>query len=509
MEAKPVDPPTVAESKPLPLPPCDTIEVPAQVMLAMDTSGSMSLPAGNRPDILEIERQAIAGNADKGRQLEALAKQPGRKRMDDARAAATELIGSLSRKAAVGIASFDGRCDAKIDVVPTLDRSQTKRVIEAFKPQGATPIAATLRRVRDAFGTEGDPDTPRSVILITDGEETCKGDPCGEARQLAQAYKNLKIHVIDVTGTSQLQCLADATKGTIVKAGDLEELKAAVARAATGVHQQMNCAPPGGVPSGAPGTSPGVPQRRGEALSPTTPAQPVAAQQPEGKLSLNEQLERSTVLVIAAQAGSLGSGFFVAPDLVVTSRHVVQGAGDVPRDVLVTSRALGQPLRGEVVGLSDGNAIGGRDYAIVRLRNAPAHPPVILPIATAVEKRVSVIAAGYPGYLVQNDPAMKRLAAGDLSSAPELVLSEGKVQVMHKSPAGIPLVVHSADISQGNSGGPLVDSCGRVVAINTFIGLDPQSGRRGLYSLGGDDLVDFLKSKGVAVRAVGSACDPD
>jgi len=260
-----VDPPAVTETKPLPLPPCDTIEVPAQVMLAMDTSGSMSLPAGNRPDILEMERKAAAGDAYEGRKLEALMKQPGRKRMDDARDAANELIGSLSRKAAVGIASFDGQCETKIDVVPTLDRSQTKRVIEAFKPGGRTPIAATLRRVRDAFGTEGDPDTPRSVILITDGEETCMGDPCGEARELAQAYKNLKIHVIDVTGTSQLQCLADVTKGTIVKAGDLEELKAAVARAATGVHQQMNCAPPGGMPGGAPGTSPGVPQRHGAA----------------------------------------------------------------------------------------------------------------------------------------------------------------------------------------------------------------------------------------------------
>ncbi len=507
-----VDPPP-AVAAPKPPPPCDTVEVPAQVMLAMDTSGSMALPAGNRPDILEMERLAEAGNVEKRRQMQALMNQPGRKRMDDARAAANELISSLSRKAAVGIASFDGRCDARIEVAPTLDRSQAKRVIEQFKPQGPTPIAATLRRVRDAFGADGDPDTPRSVILITDGGENCKGDPCGEARQLAQSYKNLKIHVIDVTGTSQLQCLADATKGTIVKAGDLAELKAAVARAATGVHQQMNCTPPGGLPggspSGPPAATPGTPQRRGEAPSLPSPAQPGAARQPDTKLSLNEQLERSTVLVIAAQAGSLGSGFFVAPDLLVTSRHVVQGKGGVSREVLVTSRALGQPLRGEVVALSDGNAIGGRDYAIVRLRDAPVRQPVVLPIATAVEKRVSVIAAGYPGYLVQNDPAMKRLAAGDFSSAPELVLSEGKVQVMHKSPAGIPLVVHSADISQGNSGGPLVDSCGRVVAINTFIGLDPQSGRRGLYSLGGDDLVDFLKSKGVAARSVGSTCDPD
>jgi hypothetical protein len=132
----------------------------------------------------------------------------------------------------------------------------------------------------------------------------------------------------------------------------------------------------------------------------------------------------------------------------------------------------------------------------------------VLPIAQSVEKRVTVIAAGYPGYLVQNDPAMKRLNEGDLSAAPELILSEGKVQVTHRSASGVPIVVHSADISQGNSGGPLVDACGRIVAINTFIGVDKQSGRRGLFSLGGSDLLDFLGTKKIAARTDVTPCEP-
>jgi hypothetical protein len=223
------------------LPPCEKEEAPDEVMLIMDTSGSMRMPAGHHPEFTEIERLATAGDPVKYRQMEALMDQPGRKRIDDSRAAASELMGSLPRKAAVGIVSFDGQCGAKMDLGPTLDRDQSRRVIESLGAKGATPIAATLRQVQNAFAAGGNPNLPRSVILITDGEETCGGDPCAEAKLLAQTYKNLKIHVIDVTGTSKLQCLADATNGTIVKAGNLAELKAAVARAAKGPEPKNEC----------------------------------------------------------------------------------------------------------------------------------------------------------------------------------------------------------------------------------------------------------------------------
>jgi hypothetical protein len=223
------------------LPPCEKEETPDQVMLVMDTSGSMRMPAGNHPEFGEIERLATAGDVEKSRQMEALMDQPGRKRIDDSRTAANELISSLPRNTAVGIVSFDGHCGAKTDMRPTLDRDQSRRVIESLGAKGSTPIAATLRQVQIAFADGGDPDLPRSVILITDGEETCGGDPCIEAKLLAQTYKNLKIHVIDVTGTSKLQCLADTTKGTIVKAGNLDELQAAVTRAAKGGSQNNEC----------------------------------------------------------------------------------------------------------------------------------------------------------------------------------------------------------------------------------------------------------------------------
>lgn len=498
-------------------PKCQVDEKPTQVMVVMDTSGSMNLPAGNRPDLVEMERLANMGNVDAGRKFEALTRQPGRKRMDDARGAALELIDVLSSKAAVGVASFFQSCGARVDLAPTTDRAEATRILEGLRGAGATPLAASLRLMRDAFGPNGDDGATRTVIVITDGRETCKGDPCAEARELAQIYKNLKIHVIDVTGTSQMQCVAEITKGTISQAGDLEELKAAVARAASDVRRQMSCQPtdtgrPGELPGKADPTDTAQPASPVGTPKPADPQQaapsPAAKDPDRSSLTLNDQLERASALIIAPQLGSTGSGFFISPDMLVTSRHVVQAKGRTARDVIVTSKALKRPYKGEVVATSDESAIGGRDYAVIRLNEVPYPTPVILPITGSVEKRSTVIAAGYPGYLTQGDPAMQRLSAGDLSAAPDLVLSEGKVQVMHESTSGVPIVVHSADISQGNSGGPLVDACGRIVAINTFIGVDPQSGRRGLFSLGGSDLLAFLRMKGITARTVSSACDP-
>ena len=103
---------------------------------------------------------------------------------------------------------------------------------------------------------------------------------------------------------------------------------------------------------------------------------------------------------------------------------------------------------------------------------------------------------GFPGYITQIDPKLAALAKGDDKSVPEVVFSDGVVNViLERNP---PAILHSASISQGNSGGPLINGQGVVVGINTFIKVADKSNAQANIALPGKDLALFMKEHGVA-----------
>jgi Ca-activated chloride channel family protein len=78
------------------------------------------------------------------------------------------------------------------------------------------------------------------IVLVTDGEENCGGDPCALGRRLAALAPRLKIHVVGyrlrIAEGSPLACLAEATGGRYVEVGDTESLGDALDRS-------LGCAP--------------------------------------------------------------------------------------------------------------------------------------------------------------------------------------------------------------------------------------------------------------------------
>ena len=103
-----------------------------------------------------------------------------------------------------------------------------------IKAQGYTPITYVLKLAAEDVGKEDA--KPRVVILVSDGKETCEGDPCATAKALADADASLVVHTIgfavDVAAKYQLQCIARVARGRYFDADSAGKLAAALGEAA-------------------------------------------------------------------------------------------------------------------------------------------------------------------------------------------------------------------------------------------------------------------------------------
>jgi hypothetical protein len=106
------------------------------------------------------------------------------------------------------------------------NNSRILSLIQGLAPRGYTPITFVIGKAAGDFPTESS--GTKMIILVSDGKETCEGDPCATAKMLAKSDPKLVIHTVgfgadEATG-AQLDCVARATGGQYFRAENATQL---------------------------------------------------------------------------------------------------------------------------------------------------------------------------------------------------------------------------------------------------------------------------------------------
>lgn len=109
------------------------------------------------------------------------------------------------------------------------DAGKLAASLNHFQPTGWTPIAHSLQEAgKDLSQLAGDKNT-NLIFLVSDGIETCGGDPVAAAKQLADSNITPVLNVIgfdvDGEGQKQLKAVAEAARGRYVSIRDKKGLQ--------------------------------------------------------------------------------------------------------------------------------------------------------------------------------------------------------------------------------------------------------------------------------------------
>ncbi|MCB1233182.1 MAG: VWA domain-containing protein, partial [Verrucomicrobiae bacterium] len=175
----------------------------------------------------------------------------GKYKIEIAREVIGDLMQSLNPDLELGLMAYGhrrkGDCtDIELLIPPAkVDRKAFLDRVMGIMPVGKTPLTAAVEQAAEVLKIE---ENPASIILISDGLETCDRDPCALARALAAKGVAFKAHIIAFDLTSQdaetIRCLADETGGQFLPAQDAASLRDALEMAVTAAAEPMKPAMP-------------------------------------------------------------------------------------------------------------------------------------------------------------------------------------------------------------------------------------------------------------------------
>ncbi len=170
----------------------------------------------------------------------------GTPKIQTAKETLTRLLSDLPVEARIGLVSYGNNRKDDCEDVSILAQpgasstAEIQQQIAELSPRGMTPIASALEKAGTVFASAGPGNN--HVVLISDGLETCDGDPCASAAALAAKGIELKVHVVgfDVSEEegAQLRCISERGGGQYFNASNTAGFEDAMAEV-----QQIAAAP--------------------------------------------------------------------------------------------------------------------------------------------------------------------------------------------------------------------------------------------------------------------------
>ena len=221
------------------------------------------------------------------------------------------------------------------------------------------------------------------------------------------------------------------------------------------------------------------------------------------------KLDKAVVLLIVQFKDTddiaFGSGFFITQNLIATNGHVVSGSdGQYVESIFAINKFFG--IKEVSINNIDYDNKTEKDFALLKVDE-----DVGVPLKFAATngddqfRLLEVIAAGFPGSVIESDEKFINLMNLEKLEVPELVITSGSINSKQNVFGAVNAFVHTAQISQGNSGGPLVNNCGEVLGINTFLVTREDDVRN--FSITSGELQKFLRKSGVSPLLAIGKCD--
>lgn len=224
-----------------------------------------------------------------------------------------------------------------------------------------------------------------------------------------------------------------------------------------------------------------------------------------------EEMKHSTVRVAILADGEVkghGSGFIISSQgHVATNRHVIAEADDAVILYCEGDRVYLRPA--ELVAVSS-----TADLAILKIDPIPSTE--VVEIATSeLAAGQTVMTVGFPGAVdsgtwatlegvdISGKKGEGRITSPEARGDFEPAVFPGAV-AKNVTDSGTRLVLHSAKISGGNSGGPLIDADGRVCGINTALVPAAMAGADYPISIHVAELVSLARLHGIRLDVTSS-----